>query len=110
MTRYGLIGLACALVFVGSALAAPSSHRSGPVLKVGQSRTFTAASLPAGASVRCVNRRHTLSLSVPSLGSSPWQAQGRVWTKPGTQTVHLYLTVRHGRGYTASCGLLGFHW
>lgn len=111
MTRYGLIGLVCALAFAGSALAAPSNHhQNGAVLRVGQSRTFTAASLPAGASVSCVNHGHTLALAVPPVGSSPWQAQGTVWTKPGTQAFHLYLTVRHGGGYTASCGLHGFHW
>lgn len=110
MTRYTLTAMTCALVIAGSAWAASSNPRSEAVIEVGQTRTFTVASLPAGASVRCVNQGHTLSLSVPPAGSSPWQSQGTVWTKPGTQAFHLYLVDRHKHGYTASCGLGGFHW
>jgi hypothetical protein len=89
--------------------AAGSAWGAAPVvdLKVGQTHTYTAARLQPGEKVRCVNDGHVLSVEVPA---SPATSNGTVWTQPGTTHFHLHVTAKAGGGYTADCGLGGFHW
>ena len=77
------------------------------VLKVGQTQRFAAATLRPGERVRCVNDGHVLSVDAPA---STAVSNGTVWTQPGTTHFHLHVTAKAGGGYTADCGLGGFHW
>jgi hypothetical protein len=76
-------------------------------VKVGQTRTFGAASLRPGETVRCVNNGRVLSVEVPA---SPAISNGTVWTQPGTTHFHLHVTAQKDGSFVVDCGLGGFHW
>ena len=100
-----ILAVAClvGLAVVGSAWGAVPAV----VLKVGQSRSFTAARLAPGEKVSCVNHGHVLSVDAPA---SPAISNGTVWTQPGATHFYLHVTAKIAGGYTADCGLGGFHW
>ena len=95
------------LAVAGSALGARANVPHVVVVKLGQTRSFAAARLRPGETVRCVNNDHVLSVQVPA---SPAVSNGTVWTQAGTTQFHLHVTAEQRGGFVVDCGLGGFHW
>jgi hypothetical protein len=98
-----VVGLAAA----GSAWAAPPHMSRAVVVKLGQTRSFAAARLRPGETVRCVDSGHVLSVEAPASSAI---SNGTVWTQGGATRFHLHVTAEKGGGFVVDCGPGGFHW
>jgi hypothetical protein len=92
-----------ALVSATSAWGAPSTSPA-LVIKPGYKHTFTKIALRPGATVRCVDHGHALSVQAPA---PPWLSAGTVWERAGTRHFHLWVDVKRGDGFVVQCGLGG---
>ena len=92
-----------ALVAAGSAFGA-SSKSPALVIKPGYKRTFTKLELRPGATIRCMDEGHVLTVQAPA---APWLSIGTVWERAGTRHFHPWVDVKPGDGFVVQCGLGG---
>jgi hypothetical protein len=98
-----LVTALAALALVGAAAA---QSRSLLVVKIGQSRTYSASRLRAGTTIECAYRGRTLTVTAPS---KSFLSEGTV--SNGAMKVRFNLRVTHTKSgaYYVSCSHGGYH-
>ena len=104
----GIVAVVSVLALIAAEAALGASSTSPAlVVKPGYHQTFTRGELRPGATVRCFDEGHVLSVQAPA---SPSIGAGAVWAKMGTRRFHLNVDVKPGEGFVVRCGLGGVYW